>query len=311
MNKINIILSVACFSLFGCQTTDTYIPDTKGQTNNQIQGCGYDQVNSPEFVLTKLQSKYVINAINRSPSSRNPDALNSNIEPYIYFANGGKFKFLGEQYEGNKYSKGKNSIIQIEGNPYKYDQGYFTSIVTPDCKKLYYTGSFIEESVIPADNLPWELSDYEAVFKAYNLREHFVPKAKVVKDKFSKIIRITGLKHGAVLFRSSILMKSPKVTTVQLYAIVAGTGGWHFIDRAYDEDGTKYDITKITTETDCSNSFLGCITKEHIGINIPVDYLKTKFESGFEVKYAGTREKVLKVQGWQVKQIFDAVKPYI
>ena len=280
-------------------------------------GCGYESIKSSEFLLK--ESDYITGFLARSNKPGETDVLKSSKEKAELYSSviNGKFKFLGETFTSkySSYKVGDVWTLDIEGETYQFSKVVTKSkIVTEDCKVFYFTDGLVHNYVKSTTGTPMTLVNYKDIFAGphYNFEKKKVEQAEISEDKFTKTIKITGTKDGAVRFRAFGSTETGKLykNTVQLYMIVASTEGWYHIKRAYDEDSNTYKTSKITTDVDCSVRALGCVTSEHIGIDVPVEYLRAK-QDGFEVKVIGTKSRVLKIKSYQVRQILEAIAPYV
>jgi len=153
------------------------------------------------------------------------------------------------------------------------------------------------------------LDDYKFILGEKNLKPFQIPPAKIENDKFKNTIKITGLYDNNMMFRAWGSTKTGKLndSNVQLYADVKFLENWAQLEQAYDENANERKLVKIDKDANCSNKYLGCQLTETVGVELPINYLKTK-PNGFELKVSGKQERILKIASYQIKQILDAVK---
>lgn len=311
MKKI-IAFSVAACVITGCQSTaPTYKADVV-DLNNSLGVCDFSAISGTSFTPTPMTRKYITNSFHSEPRSVDPQYSN---KAYFLPLQTEAIKFTGKTVP-NKYASNyqEEDRIEIEGKPYSYNGYEYAEIVTESCKLYWYnSGNYItnmQRSFNKTDGTDYSLSDYKSLLGDKNLHEYIVPNATVETDKFKGIIKIHGDYDDHMFFRAFASTKTNKLASnsVQLYANVSFLGDWAFLDTAYDEDTNRREVTKIDTDTDCNT--YGCTLTETIGIDIPISYLRTKTD-GFEIKVSGKRDSVLKVKGYQVRQILDGIKPFI
>ena len=92
----------------------------------------------------------------------------------------------------------------------------------------------------------------------------------IVYDKFTKVNAVTTPYLNNMAIRGNFSNKEVKF--IQLYTNLYFKNKWGFIKNAVDTNGSYHDVTKISTDTSCSNS--GCTLTETIGIDLSLDFLK-------------------------------------
>lgn len=313
MKKI-VALGITVSILAGCQSApQTYTNSDNNSTNsNSSQPCDFNLIPGTSFTPTELTKQYITNSFKSEPGSYDRQFSNK-----AYFAplQTEAFKFTGKT-EPNKYASSyrKENRIEINGKPYVYQADEYAEIATESCKLYWYVRSNyitnMQRDLNKTDGTDYTLADYQSLLGEKNFHEYTVPPAQVEVDKFKNIIKIRGDYDDGKFFRAWGSPKTNKLSSssVQLYADVKFRSDWAFLDTAYDEDANRRNVTKIDTDTDCNE--YGCTLTETVGIDIPISYLKTK-TNGFEIKVSGKRESILKVKGYQVRQILDGIKPFI
>ncbi|ELA9389658.1 hypothetical protein [Vibrio diabolicus] len=299
--------------LVGCQST---APTYTGNGSTSAESCNFAGISGTSFTPTAMTRRYITNTFNSVPDSYDPQLSNKD-----YFAplQTESFKFTGKTIPKKLASRfKKEDRVEIDEKPYVFSGFEWAEVVTESCKVYWYErGNYVKtmkEGVVKSDGTDFTIADYKSFFGEKNFREFVVAPAEVKRDKFKETITIRGDYDDGILFRAWGSTKTNKLldNTVQLYADVKFRENWAFLDSAYDEDANKRKLTKIDSDTDCSTSSLGlgCILTETVGIEIPISYLETK-PNGFEIKVSGKSESIIKVKGYQVRQILDGVKPFI
>lgn len=73
---------------------------------------------------------------------------------------------------------------------------------------------------------------------------------------------------------------------IQLYITISG-GDWGFYNRASGEDGSSLELVKIDNLVGSTSGIV--ITKEHVGLLIPMSYLSSMSAADFSIKLYGKR----------------------
>lgn len=299
--------------MFGCQST---APTYTGSNNSSSEECNFTEISGTSFTPTALTKRYITNSFKSSPDSYDPQLSNKD-----YFAplQTESFKFTGKTVPKKLASTfKKEDRIEIDGKPYVFNGFEWAEIVTESCKVYWYDrGNYVKlmkEDVVKSNGTDFTVIDYKSLLGTKNFHEFIIPPAEVTRDKFKETITVRGDYDDGILLRTWGSTRTNKLLddTIQLYADVKFRENWAFLDSAYDEDANERKLTKIDTDTDCSASSLGlgCMLTETVGIEIPISYLEAK-QNGFEIKVSGKSESIIKVKGYQVRQILDGIKPFI
>lgn len=309
------LVALTLFSLLGCQTTNKAIGV---KSENGTPQCGYEEMASNEYMLSEfIRGKYITNVIS-SVSNSYGDPQFNNKEYFAPLAHQ-KFKFTDEEFKnayyylnGNPKVNLKSDTVELNGVPYTYRNNSKVKIITEGCLEYWFErGTYITstvQNVEKADGGNFILKDYFDVLGKNNLSINN-EKATIEHDKFTNTSTIKSSYDNKMLLRAwykSSELKKPK--TIQLYADVVFLDSWGHLDTAYTDDSNVRKLTKIGTDVDCSGKSLigSCYLTETVGVEIPVEYLENK-KDGFEVKVMGSGSKVIKVKGYLVKQMLDAL----
>jgi hypothetical protein len=304
-----LIISFTISILTGCQST----PPTYTGT---AESCDFNQINATSFMPTEMTKKYITNTFKSTPDSYDPQLRNKD---YFSPLQTESFKFTGKivpKTFSSQYKK--EDRVEINGIPYVFNGYEWAEIVTESCKIYWYDrGNYVnmmKNGSVKSDGSEFTIADYKSFFGEKNFQELTIAPARVEHDKFKESIIIRGDDDDGILFRAWGSTKTNKLNdnNVQLYARVKFIENWAHLDLAFDEDANKRQLTKIGTDVDCSSSSLGlgCTLTETVGIEIPVSYLRTK-QNGFQIKVSGSREAIITVKGYQVKQILAGIEPFI
>ena len=318
MKKMNFFTaSFIAMVLSGCQSTSNQPPKLNNTTNNQAtkssgpNGCGYDSINSPEFKLTK--DLYTSSYFTHSPDGKGykySDYYDSlKIEP---------FKLTGvTEAKVDKYSsydilhKGKE-YLRLEGDiMYKLTlPNEVTQVVTKSCDVYWLKKDNLNfDYITRADGSELNLSDNILIYGENNLTPLVMRPLESEKDKFKKTNTLRGIEYKGRFFRTWASTETNKLLTpsAQLYTTLV-FNEWAHVERAYDESGKKYEITKIGTDTSCSQ--YGCTLYEYVGLDLPISFLE-KHKNGFEIQFEGNQKQVVVISGYQVQQLLLGINGYI
>lgn len=188
---------------------------------------------------------------------------------------------------------------------YKYDSGYSTKIVTADCKIYYLSMSKISEYqnlIKNSDNTKLSEKDLLNIIGEKPLKK-LEFESDITYDKFTKVNAVTTPYLNNMAIRGNFSNKEVKF--IQLYTNLYFIDKWGFVKNAVDTNGVYHDVTKISTDTSCSNT--GCTLTETIGIDLSLDFLKNN-QNGFEIKAFGTREKIINVPSVMIKSFLKAAE---
>ena len=188
---------------------------------------------------------------------------------------------------------------------YKYDSGYSTKIVTADCKIYYLNKEKISEykkDIKNSDNTELNGQDLLDIIGEKPLKK-LEFESDITYDKFTKVNAVTTPYLNNMAIRGNFSNKEVKF--IQLYTNLYFIDKWGFVKNAVDTNGVYHDVTKISTDTSCSNT--GCTLTETIGIDLSLDFLKNN-QNGFEIKAFGTREKIINVPSVMIKSFLKAAE---
>jgi hypothetical protein len=316
--SLSILLIIA--SLNGCQSISS-APETVGNTlDNGVIDCGYENINSAEYVKAPdYKMKYITNIFSSDPTSISEKQFYN--QSYFAPLATEKFKITSTEIK-NKYYYGTagepNSRLKkdnkiIDGERYEYQNASDVKIITESCKVYWLKrGQYMDLTVRNlrlADGSEFKVSNYEDLLGSNNFMKFTAPEAKVTYDKFTKTSKIESTLDRNLMLRTWMKDNSvgrPK--EIQIYADVRFLDKWGHLEKAFTETGIVTEITKIDTDIDCSTKRLlgGCSLTETVGVSLPYAFYESN-KQGFEVKLQGTRSKVIKVKDYQIQQVLDAV----
>jgi len=98
-------------------------------------------------------------------------------------------------------------------------------------------------------------------------------------------------------------------TRIQIYVISHYVDEWRFYDSAWDSDGNRLSLTRISAEVDECRRYSVCTHTEHIAVGVTSDYLESRRASGVRFKIKGKGgELVLHMPGAHIAAFLDAIK---
>ncbi|MGF1694011.1 hypothetical protein [Photobacterium kagoshimensis] len=300
--KTKIFIMAACvISFSGCMTTTQGIESTSGIINNK---CSYDNLNSNEFVYTGDPKYFSIYF-----ESDRGYLGKSNIGEQLQ---GKKFKFSGINKPNDKIFNKYTKIMNINGIDYQFDSNVKTAVMFEDCiSALWFKGHVnyneIKElkSFKKINGSSFSENDLAFTYGINNVKraKH---EALIDIDDFANTATIKTKYQDGILLRAwsnNKLTQKPK--DFQLYVDLKFSGDWGHVKTARTKDGTIYNLTKIDTNADCSGTF-GCILTETVGVTLPISLLKTN-QNGFDVKFYGTKNKVITVSSYHIKSLNNGI----
>jgi len=307
--KFSLLLAVGL--LVGCQATG---PVKYQGSGAESAGCDYGSIEGDEYTLTDSTKPYVTNIFFYDSTKEKVWQLDKGMYTDLV---SGNFKVVEvgvvtqEDINAKKPFLSKYRYFQEEynGELLKRDKSFSTKVVTQNCSVYYLHGGTGKKSLTSsiAKSTGESLSDKD-VMKVFG-KTVFVEldlAASIKYDKFDKRYKVTTPTHNKMLLRGSINEDTHGVSYIQLYADLTFLEKWGFVKHATDTDGVNHEVTKISTDTDCSSRVLGCVLTETIGVSLSRDFLEQKKE-GFEIKVYGTKEAILKVPGKLVESFLEGL----
>lgn len=134
----------------------------------------------------------------------------------------------------------------------------------------------------------------------------------VRRDDFKKVVSYIGPNGLEPPREIRLIAFRDERTQHILYQVYLGNryyGDWHFYEEAYDSEGNKLELIKISrTVNSCKDKFYGCSFSENVGVNLSKDYLEKHINAGLHIKVSGTGgHAILKISGGYVKGFLSAV----
>lgn len=321
MAKKNVfmLLIILVFFISSCSTSSFNKKPEKFVDGSSKQ-CSYSAIKGPEYrvsgvlaedpylyVTVDENSKYSFEEYSPYDQTKNRENYGSLLSQ--------KFKVLERNLGmgsgvSNAYtnSDGYDKQILLGNNIFEYRDPGKMKIVTEDCS-VYYIKSEIDPSRYDynfkkGDGSELDDTDYfNLLGKAVRVANL---EAKVEYDKFKKIYRIsTPMIFDQYLLRGVISGESKKLVSVQLYAIVKFLGDWGHLDRAYDEEGERHELVKISADAKCS--LLPCLLEETVGVELSMAYLQRHLD-GFSIKVYGKQEQEIKIPSALIISFIDGYK---
>lgn len=306
--KILPLMIASSITLIGCQSTSNQPP--KLANKNDTVGCNYENIDSPEFKLSK--DRYTSSYFTHSP-----DGKGYKYGDYYKAIKTEPFKLTGvsaEKKDNSSYDilhKGKEYLSLENNTLYKLTlPNEVTQVVTSSCSTYWLKKDNLNfDKLTRVNGEKLTLSDNILIYGANNLTPLEMRPLELESDKFKKTITFKGTEYKGRFFRTWASSETNKLLTptVQLYTRLVFSE-WADVDRAYDETGAKYDITKIGSDTNCSQ--YGCTLYEYVGLELPISFLQ-KNKNGFEVQFEGNQKQVVTVASYQVEQLLLGVKDYL
>jgi len=294
--------------LIGCQSTSNQPP--KLSTNAKSKGCDYKNIQSPEFKLAK-------DLYTRSYFTHSPDGKGSKYSDYYKAIKTEPFKLTGvSETKTEKYSsydilhKGKEYLRLEDDTLYKLTlPNEVAQVVTSSCSTYWLKKDNLNfDNITQKNGDKLTLSDNILIYGKENLSPLDMRPIELESDKFKKIITLKGTEYKGRFFRAWASSETNKLitSTAQLYTRLVFSD-WAHVDRAYDESGKKYNVTKIGSDTSCSK--YGCTLYEYVGLELSIDFLRHN-KKGFEIQFEGNQKQVIAVASYQVEQLLLGVKSY-
>ena len=261
----------------------------------------------PAYRLSDLQRQYVTNMFFFDPTKEKLGQLSK--DRYASLVNG-PFKVAetgivtAEDIRARQpvFSQYRYFQEEYEGKLYRRDKTFSTRVVASDCSNFYLSGNSIkitlQSGILATDGSRLNDSQLLEVIGRQSL-EPLGLTARIQYDRFEKRFKVATPVYNRILLRGSV-DDSGKVVLVQLYADLIFNESWGFIRSALDTDGRSHEVTKISTNTDCSSRIVGCMLTETVGVTLDQSFLEGK-RSGFEIKAFGTKEQIIKVPGPMVE----------
>lgn len=307
--KINLLSISIVLAITGCASS--------GPVNLAKNGtCNFDAIQGESYRLSPAFSPYVTNNFFYDEKTEKIQQLDKTR--YTSLVNN-PFKILktgittaeDNQNRAPYLESYRYDEVSFDGIPYKRDQTYSTQVITSSCDVFYLAGktskSSIESDILKTDGK--KLSDSE-------LKKFISPlaltaidfDASTTHDNFKKISTIETPTFDDLLIRGAVNDKDNKILFIQLYANLTFFNDWGNIKLAYDTNGETHKVVSINTDANCASSNLfGCRLTETVGADLSKDFL-VNHPDGFEIKFTGTQERIVKVPKMMVQSFLSAIK---
>lgn len=310
--KITRKCSVILFSLilFECHGSPTKCAAEASKDN----GCNYEALPGKSYIINERFKPNITNNFFIDPDKEKHKQLDKNDYQSLISQ---RFKIVetgiitAEDLKSRAPNLGnyRYKEEEIDGEVYNRDKTYSTKVLTENCTTYYLSGATTKSSLHAyIKNMDGSVIDDKDVLSLIGTKPLQVLELKheLHYDKFEKIYKITTPLFKDQLLRGSVSAKTNEIINIQLYINFKFFDKWGNIQRAVDTDGNRHEVTKISTDSDCSSRFSGCLLTETIGITLGSEFLE-KNKDGFEIKATGTQERVISVPGKLVKSFLTGI----
>jgi hypothetical protein len=104
-------------------------------------------------------------------------------------------------------------------------------------------------------------------------------------DQSAEVIgQSVSIPHGVYLFRSWINKKTGATTHQLYFAVVYSSEGWRFWMAASDDAANRLNVVAIKRDVSSCSRYSGCIHEEHLGVNIPDAFLRSRRDKEYRIK---------------------------
>lgn len=276
-----------------------------GITTSVYANCNYDQINSPEYKVDEITSKYMSNSFVLSEKT-GLFSRSLNNRQYADFANSNlkvsrtnvPTKYTQELY------RSKTDNVVIGGKSYTRDRYVTTEFITPSCKTIYYMGGMPKNDILKANGEKLDDQDQLHIFGGSITPVSI--KAKSRYDEFDGMYSLsTDMFDDNYLIRGNYNKKTGQLVVLQIYLKNLSFTGWSHFKSARDTNGGSYSVTQIDNDVDCSSKSVGlpCKITEVVGINITENLLREN-PNGFKLKLYGKQEIIIEISP-------EVIKPFL
>lgn len=134
-----------------------------------------------------------------------------------------------------------------------------------------------------------------------------------IHDNFKKHTKYEGPNigsYGDILMIRAWQLDDTGTTNYQIYVADYYDAEWRFYNSAYDNKGTKLDVTLISRDIGYCSKYSGCSHTEHVGVNVTRPYLEKNLAEGIYLQLSGkTGEEIFFIPGGYIKAMLDATLP--
>lgn len=310
MKKIGII-ALPLFVLCGCQ-----IGPAKYETSSNKE-CSFNAIAGKPYRIADIYNQYVTNSFFYNPNQEKVWQLDKKNYRALVAE---KFKVLETGVitaEDNKsrqdfLSNYRYSDEEIDQVLYKKDRAYSTKVVTEDCTVYYLSAdssaSTLREFIVNADRSKIDDKDVMALYGPQPLQKMSMG-ASIEYDRFDKRLKIKTPFFDDKMIRGSISTRDNSITLIQLYTSIKFLDDWGHLSYATDTEGNRHEVIKIADDADCQDNPFSehkCRLTETVGVSLSKDFLE-RHKEGFELKVAGSQEKIVKVSGAMVNGFLESL----
>jgi hypothetical protein len=133
----------------------------------------------------------------------------------------------------------------------------------------------------------------------------------IQRDDFKKLTKYDGpdvmVDDADGVFIRAWKEDATKIVEYQIYVRIFYVDNWRLYKTAYDSDGNRLDVTVIARNIESCGGH-GCSREEHLGINIPREYLEKKQETGIRFQVSGKGgDEVFFIPGAYIKAFLSIV----
>lgn len=298
----------------GCQATAPTGP-AQYQTNSSAnKSCDFDSIDGPTYRVSDSAKPYVTNDFYfdaSQPSYKQRDkALYADLVTQSFkLLEGGIISIDDEEDRKPYLSEYRYKEEEYNGVLWVRDKTFSAKLVTQSCSIYYLSGDTIKNNILQVIKRSngTDISDDDVFnFFGANAFKELELTPTVRYDKFKKLHKVATPFYNDMMLRASIDNQTQQILLIQLYVDLKFIEKWGFIKHAIDTDGVSHELTRISTDTDCSSG-ITCILTETIGVTLDQDFLKSHRE-GFEMQVYGTSESIVKVPASLVKALEEGVK---
>ncbi|GAA5189513.1 PDZ domain-containing protein [Ferrimonas gelatinilytica] len=130
-------------------------------------------------------------------------------------------------------------------------------------------------------------------------------------DRFENVYFIESEPYQGTLLRAKIDGDTKEIRALQVYVDINSFSEWKHFDKAFTDDSVPRKLVNIDSSVDCDKIRLRysniCLLTEVVGVYIDIDYLRSRHNTGFELKLSGKQSKVITVAQFQVAQMLRTI----
>lgn len=278
-----------------------------------VDSCDFESIQSRKFVLAQRFKPYVTNSFYYDPTKEAVWQLDkANYQSLVH----NKFKILKTGVITEQDTKRRLPSLAayryeemvIDGIPFKRDKGFSTKVITEDCRVFYLNGDTTSKSLSSSLTLEnGESLESGELLLLYGLAplESVNFDAGIEYDKFTKAFDVSIPYYKNGLLRGTVFERGSGKDFSQLYVDLVFYDKWGSIDRAFDENGQVYDVTKISSDVDCGSGGVAlCKLTETLGVELSEAFLRDN-QDGFSMKFTGRKSRVVNIYPAQVQGFLE------